>query len=258
MACTVADAERMLRAAEGAKQVLAVGLLRRFFLSCQSIKRFISLKLLGQPQSFCFSEGARFNWPVESAALFDKETAGGGILIDIGSHALDLMQWWFGTPARLRYRDDAMGGVEATCLVHIEYDSGLHGKILLSRDYQLTNTYSLEFEKGVITWRVGDVNHIQVDVRATDVRLKCEVQQLSQSEGTDYETRSFPQSVTAQLTNVIESIQQTQQLVVPASEGLKSLQLIEKCYANRELLDMPWLTTEELTIGRQCAASSLC
>ncbi|WP_245921264.1 Gfo/Idh/MocA family protein [Nocardia nova] len=69
----------------------------------------------------------------------DFAAAGGGCVIDMGYHLIDLVLWYFGLPdlvtadlsvaARLDRHYDA----EDTALIHFSYDSGLYGSMLLSR-----------------------------------------------------------------------------------------------------------------------------
>ncbi|WP_406637618.1 Gfo/Idh/MocA family protein [Amycolatopsis sp. WGS_07] len=65
--------------------------------------------------------------------------AGGGCLIDMGYHMVDMLLWYFGLPDRViadisvGARPDRDYDAEDTALVHIAYDSGLYGSLLLSR-----------------------------------------------------------------------------------------------------------------------------
>ena len=51
------------------------------------------------------------------------------MLMDIGVHALDLLQWWLGKTAVLEYADDAMGGIEANCLIRCRLECGATGEV---------------------------------------------------------------------------------------------------------------------------------
>lgn len=67
------------------------------------------------------------------------EHAGGGCVIDMGYHLIDMLLWYFGIPDRIvadistTARPDRDYDAEDTALIHIGYDSGLYGSLLLSR-----------------------------------------------------------------------------------------------------------------------------
>lgn len=66
-------------------------------------------------------------------------SAGGGCIIDMGYHLIDLLLWYFGLPNRVLAdmsagaRPDREYDAEDTALIHFGYDSGLYGSLLLSR-----------------------------------------------------------------------------------------------------------------------------
>lgn len=65
--------------------------------------------------------------------------AGGGCIIDMGYHLVDMILWYFGLPDRVLAdvsvgaRPDRDYDAEDTALIHFAYDSGLYGSLLLSR-----------------------------------------------------------------------------------------------------------------------------
>jgi predicted dehydrogenase len=65
--------------------------------------------------------------------------AGGGCIIDMGYHLIDMILWYFGLPDRVLAdmsvgaRPDRDYDAEDTALIHFAYDSGLYGSLLLSR-----------------------------------------------------------------------------------------------------------------------------
>lgn len=65
--------------------------------------------------------------------------AGGGCVIDMGYHLIDLILWYFGLPDSItadlsvRARPDRHYDAEDTALVHFSYENGLYGSLLLSR-----------------------------------------------------------------------------------------------------------------------------
>jgi predicted dehydrogenase len=66
-------------------------------------------------------------------------TAGGGCVIDMGYHLIDLILWYFGLPDHITAnlsvgaRPDRTYDAEDTALIHFAYDDGLYGSLLLSR-----------------------------------------------------------------------------------------------------------------------------
>jgi predicted dehydrogenase len=257
MATSVADAEAMVAAASLSSK-LAIGMVRRFFPATQMIRRILALEVLGNLTSFHFSEGeSRFNWPVASVSYFTRREAHGGVLMDIGVHALDLMIDWFGEPAEMEYQDDAMGGIEVNCRLQCRYAGGLAGVVRLSRDCALANQYTIRGTKGWLTWKVNDAANIEMGFDGTRHVLNAALRETSPDHAAATNGRpgfNFEQSFVSQLCNVIGSMNGTEELRVPASEAIKSLRLIEHCYRNRTLLEMPWLSEHEARPAAQLNA----
>ncbi|MFC4516309.1 Gfo/Idh/MocA family protein [Streptomyces ehimensis] len=67
------------------------------------------------------------------------QLAGGGCLADMGYHLIDLLLWYLGLPDRVladtsyAAAPGADYDAEDTALVHLAYDSGLYGSLLISR-----------------------------------------------------------------------------------------------------------------------------
>ena len=138
MAITVADADRMLAVAEETGRIFAAGHVRRHLPATQAAKALIEAGALGRLKSIEWFEGGPFVWPVASPSYFTIEQSGGGVLPDIGTHVFDLLRWWLGPPRLLDYADDAMGGVEANCLVRLDLGS-CEARVRLSRDWTRPN-----------------------------------------------------------------------------------------------------------------------
>jgi predicted dehydrogenase len=250
MATSVADARAMIDAAASSSGVLAIGMLRRFFPATQTIRRILALNILGEITSFQFSEGdASFAWPVASPGYFRRSEAHGGALLDIGVHAIDLMLWWLGEPIEVVYQDDAMGGVEVNCRLQCTFAQGVVGEVRLSRDCALANRYTLRGTKGWLTWSVNQAEGFELGFEHADYLLKAglheAVHTLTHPEPGDA-AMSFEQSFVRQLSNVIGAMSNTESLLVPATEGIAAVRLIEHCYRQRSLMSMPWLDQSEI------------
>jgi predicted dehydrogenase len=248
MAMTAEAAEEMASVARQTGKPLAVGLLRRFFPALQAVKDMLSAGTLGPVLSFHCAEGGAFGWPAQSASFFQKAASGGGVLLDVGAHVLDLLHWWFGSPASIAYADDAMGGLEANCLINLQY-SDFTAEVRLSRDTPLTNRYYIKCEKGAIAWDVLEPTRLDVLPNGAMYVLRSETWRPSQGSRDLRATGvagTFYSSFTSQLRNFIEATMGRAELRVSGDEAVRSMQVIEQCYRSRRLLKMPWLSRPEM------------
>jgi predicted dehydrogenase len=247
MAVTTQECDRMIKASEQAKKNLAVGHFRRFYSSCETIKKFLDSGCLGPVKSFQFLEGYRYSWPAISRSMFDKASAGGGVLIDTGVHALDLILWWLGEATDVSYQDDAMGGVEANCLVRLRMVNGAEGVLRFSRDWPLPNCCIIECEKGWLKYSCDITDRINWGFYGTEYSINAEVHKAVQFDATGtfpIGSRASPHLAdyfTAQVRNVVEAVRGRTSVRVPGTDARKAIAIIEECYRNRELLPMAWL-----------------
>jgi predicted dehydrogenase len=261
MAASLAEAEAMIEAASAAKGLLSIGLFRRFFPAAQMIRKILSLGILGELKHFSFSEGGQFQWPVQSPAYFKKATSGGGVLLDVGVHVLDLMIWWFGYPAEFSYEDDAMGGIEVNCLLKLQFSQEFTGEVRLSRDCDLPNLYLIEGSKGWLIWTVNDaVDKIQMGFKDAAFALDAQIHDVNPKNPFTLQdfSNNFEQSFISQICNLIAALKGEEALLNTSEEAVKSLRLIEACYKNRSLMNMPWLSDLESERANQLKNEILC
>ena len=93
MAVSREECEALIRTSQQVEAVLAVGLMRRFLQSARWTKKILEAGLLGRINSFDVREGSISSWPMASDFSLRREAAGGGVLINNGSHTLDLILW---------------------------------------------------------------------------------------------------------------------------------------------------------------------
>ena len=96
IARTLAEAEELQRVVEAHDRVVQVGFVRRHSPNCQVLKSFIDEGDLGEiyyAKASCLRRaGNPGGW------FADKEISGGGPLLDIGIHVLDLCWYLMGSP----------------------------------------------------------------------------------------------------------------------------------------------------------------
>lgn len=237
MALKAADCDGMVKASRDANRVLAVGLVRRFLHSYQLAKRLISDGFLGRIESFDVRDGSVYNWPVASDFFFKKE-AGGGVLADTGAHVLDTVLWWLGDYESFEYFDDAMGGVEADCEIHLRMKSGIEGIIELSRTRNLRNTAIIQGDKATLEVQMLG-SQISIQLKEANVKV---IGSTIENQGTESESsQSVKDIMKAQLEDWVDAIHHQREPYISGEEAAKSVVLIESCYQKRQPLKMSWL-----------------
>jgi predicted dehydrogenase len=239
MATSSSDADLILAAAAANNLHVATGLVRRQFPATRSIKAMLEGGLIGKLQSVSCFEGGPFHWPVASTSYFSTAESGGGVLQDIGTHCLDLLTWWFGEPDEIHYADDAMGGVEANCLVRLRF-GGFEATVRLSRDWARPNLYRLEGERGLISWTVNETETVEIALEG------CRTTGAASFTNADGRSRDFVDAFCDQISGLVDAVRNGAPLSGSARAGRDVLNRIEECYARRKRMDMPWLGPEEL------------
>lgn len=249
MAVSYEECEAMLSAAKRCNAVLAVGHMRHFLHSAKCAKEIIESGMLGPIKSFDLREGNVYDWPVSSDFFFRPESAGGGVLLDTGAHTLGLLIWWLGEVVVDSYYDDAYGGVEADCEIHLKTKSGIKGYVELSRTRELRNTAIVK----------GKLGQIEVNLRKSKMSLSaCHAQSRLEGHGvalnqTGISEQGFADVFQPQIADFINAIQKSKAPMVDGNEGAKVVGLIEKCYNKRKSLEVPWLSriSEGVTPGNE-------
>ena len=212
---------------------LAVAHVRRFYKSIKVMKRIVDSRELGNLISFDIEEGTIFNWPTVSGFIFDKAKAGGGVLMDIGIHILDLLLWLHPFEiSSIHYEDDNLGGLEAYARLHMIFSSEVEGKVTISRLSVLRNRYKFVFENGFVELDpVGwdPLVHRRIHVTKFSERGKKLIKIKRESPVLDL------------LSDFISAVQFNKNPLASGEDGLKVIELIENCYRSRKPLPFEWL-----------------
>ncbi len=110
MAMNVAEAREMCLAADKAGRRLSVAYYRRFWPRFELVKDMLDRGGLGSVVAVRMALREWVSPAVGQAAAwrFIPRMSGGGVLLDVGSHRLDLLSWWFGLPRRLVARTETL------------------------------------------------------------------------------------------------------------------------------------------------------
>jgi len=210
MAINFSEANKMIRASIKNRKKLAIGLTRRQFKINQEIKTKLENNYFGKIKSFKYEEGVPFNWPLHTLYAFNKKQAGGGVLIDMGAHVIDLIVWLFGQPDKIEYFDNSYGGIESDCLINLKIGS-IKGRIELSRSRTLTNIFKIKGEKKSLSIPAADTGK-----------------------------ESFEDGIYNELFKFIKAIENNNNDYISGQEAIKSIKTIDYCYRNKKQLKEPW------------------
>jgi len=248
LALTAAECDGMIAAARAAQAVLAVGLVRRFLPAMEVARRALAAGVAGPIERFDVREGRVYDWRTRTDAMFRRDAAGGGVLVDTGSYTLDALLAWLGEPVEVvRYADDAAGGVEAEARLELVTASGARGTVELSRLRDLRNTARLHGRDGTLEVPLHG-GAVRLDAggatgellpappAATPGGADGRAAAAHGAAASDGRTDLFA----LQLADWLAAIRDRRPPTVPAVEARRSVELIERCYAVREELAVPW------------------
>jgi len=213
--------------------VLNVGVVRRYYWNSQKVKNIILDKKYGALESIEAYEGGIYDWPAASDFFFSKEKSGGGVLIDTGSHTIDMLNWWVGeSPNKIEYCDDNYGEVEAECFARLSYPNNIQATARLSRITPMPNKYLLKFQSAEIVYYPFKLNILDVstDSESYTVRNKQE--------------ENFHDFVSKMLVEFADSINNKTIAINNSSSVLDTVQTIDRCYSNVNRLKSKWYVSE--------------
>jgi predicted dehydrogenase len=98
MAMNAAEAQTMIDTANQSGRKLAVAYYRRFWDRFSAVHELLKANRLGKIVSVRVTMQSWYAPPAESSGAWrvSRNLSGGGVLADVGSHKLDLLDWWLG------------------------------------------------------------------------------------------------------------------------------------------------------------------
>ena len=253
MATSYADARRMVDVAERHGVVLAVGFFRRLLPSIRLLRGLVDRHYLGAPRSFDVEGGGMYTWPAATLANMRKDWAGGGVLIDFGSHMLDLTFAVFDEPADLlEYRDNALGGVESDCSLKVRVrhrGQPLEGTVQLARTRNLGSAIRVHCERGTLEFAITERFRVRITPQGDELQDlvggAARPYWLEAGWGDQAENESWYETFRRQIDDWVQAIQIGGTPRLSAASALPTARLIEACYQNRMPQAEPWVLYDQ-------------
>lgn len=151
LARTVAECQSMLNASALGNSLLAAGHNRRFRQNVRDAKSLIDGGVIGRVVRIDAEEGSPSDWP-RSKAYFDPKVAGGGALLDVGIHSIDLVRFLLGEFESVQYTgNNTPAEVESDATIDFGLACGTTGRIRSSRTQRLRNEMVFHGTDGVLS-----------------------------------------------------------------------------------------------------------
>lgn len=227
------EARRMLQAEADSTASIMIAHNQRFDPVHLKARDILLSGELGRVLSFeaSFSHRGPEFWSLDRtcAWLLDGRASDGGVLIDLGTHKIDLLQWLLGDAVRevtclsdTVHKQDSMGNVsqvEDTALCLLKTAQGVPGSLSLNwTNYgKLENRTIFYCENGVL--RLHDDARYDVIVDKRGAMQQC------------FNTRDMPyqDSAVAVIEAFAESIRLKRAQPITAEAGLSTLLVVEAC-----------------------------
>jgi predicted dehydrogenase len=226
MARDVAECEEMIASAARGGAILCVGHNRRFRTNVIEATKILDAGLLGNITNVEAEEGSTSDWR-RSKAYFDPALAGGGALMDVGIHSIDLIRLLVDEFADVEYEgNESVETVESHAVLRFTLANGARGRVTSSRDQNLGQRLVLrgtEGELAVGLWSLALVLQ----------RKSGKAFQHFKELNLNPVRRALDASFVEQLHRFAKAILDGGLPPVSGYDGLKAVQVVERAYASK-------------------------
>jgi len=227
MARTVPECLAMIEASRRGNAQLAVGHNRRFQQHIKLAKQLLNKGLIGEIINIQAEEGGASDWP-RSAAYFDPAISGGGALLDVGIHSIDLIRWFASEFDQLEYQGNGTDKiVESDAALNFSLANGAKGTLVASRTRNLAQKMILTGTEGFL--EVG-LWWPSVGIRCTKGKAFQHFHRLAAAV-----PRRPPADVSFmdQLRNIVSAIRGEDEVLVNGREGMAAVAVVNRAYTGQ-------------------------
>jgi predicted dehydrogenase len=217
MACTTEDADEMIAAAEANRVVLVPFHNTRFVAPFVAAQRFVADGRLGAVTGFraAFGHAGPQEWAPQADWFFDSTRSGGGCLIDLGVHVIDLVRAVTGDDivAVAALLNGCRGDVEADAQLLARLRGGAIGTIHASWSSQSGADHQLTV--------IGSAGTLHLDSRTPLTFIDPHG---------DRERISPPDTTSSPLTELLAAIAGERSPSVTAADGRAAVAVVQAAY----------------------------
>ena len=245
---SVTQVQRMNQAAEESQKVFGIMFNQRTHPLFQTARQLVRSGSLGAPkrlqwtvtnwyrtQAYYDSGGWRATWAGE----------GGGVLLNQAPHNLDLWQWIFGMPKRLRAQCAIAKyhriEVEDEAAIYAEYENGATAVFLTSTgEYPGTNRLEIAGDRGKLVLEDGKLRLWELPV--SERELCFSAAKLPEAHYREILPEYPEPAHRGILKNFADAVLTGADLLAPGAEGIRELELSNAAYLSSwtgEWIDLP-------------------
>ncbi len=241
MALNTMQAVQMQKAAEKSGKLLMIGFVRRFAAATEIAKDFISQGDLGNlyyVKTSCIRRcGNPMGW------FADKSRSGGGPLIDLGVHMIDLSRYLMGGPKAVSVYGATFGEIGPRNQIK-HFSRYLAKDVSDFCDVEDMAVAMIRFENGaVLNLEVSFSSHIKEDVMTLDLYgsragMKIEPRLEMYSEKYNYLTNvtpvvssdGFENLFNREMAHFVDCISHGTACISPATDGVEMMRILDAIY----------------------------
>jgi len=225
IATTLIDAQRMASASARGRARLMVGQSRRFNPNAELVRQLVARGHLGSLKQISAALGGRYGaWPTRTDFRRDRALAGGGVLVDLGIHLIDLALWIAGehaTVADYEATDTLDWGVENDAEVTLRFAGGGRALLACSYTHGLNRTLRVEGDRG---WAETSVDGVPF------VTFYGARSRMCAAGGAPRFLVPEVDCYGRQMEHFLEAISEDRPFVVDLDQVVAGVALIEQCY----------------------------
>lgn len=222
LAVTLLEAEELVAKADRADRLVMMASKFRYVDDVVKAKGIVDSGILGEvilfENVFCSKVDMRNRWNS------DRSMSGGGVLIDNGTHSVDIARYLLGPIVKVRSEEGRRVqqlDVEDTCRLFFRTAGGAMGAVDLS--------WSIHKERDSFIEVFGPEGVLSIGWKSSKYRQSEKVDWVTFGKGYD-KTQAFAR----QLRNFVGSIRGSEVPLITAEDGLESVRVIEAAYRSME------------------------